>query len=163
MTCETTQDDGFYYRSCYNERLNYYIETHYSGGLVGHQYQITGVMIVQSKSYGLRRVYHWQETKIPIGYKVDPEFWSENICVYEDRIVVTASVLVPSFETATKDFAWYVPMSLSADINNDGSVNGEDLGMIYADWGTGVSRSDLNRDGIVDGADIGLLAIAWTG
>jgi len=49
-----------------------------------------------------------------------------------------------------------------ADINGSGSVDGADLGLVIADWGTASPRSDLNRDGSVDGADLGLLLAAWT-
>jgi len=49
-----------------------------------------------------------------------------------------------------------------ADINGSGSVDGADLGLVLADWGTASPRSDLNRDGSVDGVDLGLLLAAWT-
>ncbi|MBQ72992.1 MAG: hypothetical protein CMJ67_08830 [Planctomycetaceae bacterium] len=50
------------------------------------------------------------------------------------------------------------------DLNLDGEVNGGDLGILFATWGTCPSasfcRPDLDRDGKVDGGDLGaLLAI----
>jgi hypothetical protein len=43
------------------------------------------------------------------------------------------------------------------------SVNGEDLGILLANWGTvdAGNTADLNEDGIVDGADLGVLLNAW--
>ncbi len=49
------------------------------------------------------------------------------------------------------------------DLNEDGAVNGADLGLLLAAWESDDSVADLNGDGIVDGADLGLLLAAWTG
>ena len=47
-----------------------------------------------------------------------------------------------------------------ADLNGDGAVDGADMGLLIAAWGTGGS-GDINSDGVVDGADMGLLIAAW--
>jgi hypothetical protein len=51
----------------------------------------------------------------------------------------------------------------TADINFDGFINGADLGLLLAAWGTDACEADLNADGVVDGADLGLLLAEWTG
>jgi len=51
---------------------------------------------------------------------------------------------------------------LVADLNNDGQVDGADLGVLLARWGTDGS-ADLDGNGDVDGADLGLLLGAWGG
>ena len=51
-----------------------------------------------------------------------------------------------------------------ADFNDDGTVDGGDLGILLAYWGpcTGVPCfEDLNQDGVVDGGDLGLVLSAW--
>jgi len=50
-----------------------------------------------------------------------------------------------------------------ADLNNDGIVDGADLGLLLTSWGAvgAGSAFDLNRDGVVDGADLGALLAAW--
>lgn len=51
-----------------------------------------------------------------------------------------------------------------ADFNGDGFVNGSDLGILLAFWGTGASSLpavDMNRDGVVDGNDLGRMLAAW--
>jgi hypothetical protein len=48
-----------------------------------------------------------------------------------------------------------------ADLNCDGVVDGADLGLLLAAWGTS-GPGDLNGDGTVDGADLGLLLAAWS-
>lgn len=56
------------------------------------------------------------------------------------------------------------PSCAPADLNCDGAVNGADLGLLLAAWGTcSGCGADINGDGTVDGADLGLLLAAWTG
>jgi hypothetical protein len=50
----------------------------------------------------------------------------------------------------------------SPDLNGDGVVDGNDLGILLAAWGAGTGPADLNRDGAVDGNDLGILLAAWT-
>ena len=47
-----------------------------------------------------------------------------------------------------------------ADLNQDGFVDGGDLGLLILGWGQ-PGPSDLNGDGITDGEDFGLLLLAW--
>ncbi len=48
------------------------------------------------------------------------------------------------------------------DQNGDGIVNGADLGLLLAAWGTSAFFADLNQDGTVNGSDLGLLLAGWT-
>ena len=48
-----------------------------------------------------------------------------------------------------------------ADLDNDGSVGGGDLGLMLSNWG-GSGIGDLNNDGIVSGDDLGQLLAAWS-
>ncbi len=48
------------------------------------------------------------------------------------------------------------------DLNGDGIVNGADMGLLLAAWGScSGCDADLNGDGIVNGADMGLLLANW--
>ena len=47
------------------------------------------------------------------------------------------------------------------DLNADGVVNGADLAILLAGWGT--PGGDLNGDGITNGADLAILLAAWAG
>jgi hypothetical protein len=55
--------------------------------------------------------------------------------------------------------------SCPADLNDDGNVDGNDLGLLLAAWGpcptSGTCAADLNDDGNVDGNDLGLMLAAW--
>ncbi len=47
------------------------------------------------------------------------------------------------------------------DLNGDGQVNGADVGLMLAAWGSGDPTADLTGDGLVNGADLGLLLGGW--
>lgn len=80
---------------------------------------------------------------------------------------------VVNYTTATNRFQWPVELNgqaascgstsaCPADQNNDGVVNGADLGLLLGAWGPCPNcRADINIDGVVNGADLGLLLGAW--
>ena len=47
-----------------------------------------------------------------------------------------------------------------ADLNDDGTVDGQDLGILLGSW-AGTGAADLNGDGTVDGQDLGILLGSW--
>jgi len=51
------------------------------------------------------------------------------------------------------------PVPCPADFTGDRLVNGSDLGILLASWGT--NQNDINGDGFVDGSDLGMLLSAW--
>ncbi|MBU3683704.1 MAG: hypothetical protein FGM39_06800 [Phycisphaerales bacterium] len=56
------------------------------------------------------------------------------------------------------------PAQCPADFNDDGAVNGDDLGVMLGAWGacpSGACEADLNDDGAVNGDDLGELLGAW--
>ncbi len=49
------------------------------------------------------------------------------------------------------------------DFDDDGHVNGADLGALLSEWGGSCSVADLDDSGLVDGDDLGTLLGSWTG
>jgi hypothetical protein len=49
-----------------------------------------------------------------------------------------------------------------ADLNDDGVVDGADLGILLGAWNTSNELADLNGDCIVNGADLAILLGAWS-
>jgi uncharacterized protein (DUF2141 family) len=49
---------------------------------------------------------------------------------------------------------------VAADIDGDGVVDGNDLGLLLASWG-GTGAADIDGDGRVDGNDLGALLAGW--
>jgi hypothetical protein len=54
------------------------------------------------------------------------------------------------------------PPDFQGDLNGDGRVDGEDVGLFLAFWDANGGEADFNGDGIVDGADFGILLLNWT-
>lgn len=51
---------------------------------------------------------------------------------------------------------------IPGDVNLDGQVDGADLALILAAWGSKGQIEDLNGDGIVNGADMAFVLANWT-
>jgi hypothetical protein len=79
---------------------------------------------------------------------------------------------VPDWPVAVAWFADIPTPAIPADLNNDGLVNGLDLGILLINWsipagspgcgGALPCPSDLNGDGQVNGLDLGILLGSWT-
>lgn len=54
-----------------------------------------------------------------------------------------------------------VAPSVPGDLNDDGMVDGADLGELLGAWGTDDADADLDGSGLVDGADLGQLLGLW--
>ena len=63
---------------------------------------------------------------------------------------------------STTELVRLVPIRLG-DLNDDGYVDGIDLGMLLNAWGAcaGTCPADLNDDGLVNGVDLGMMLGAW--
>ncbi|MEY3021139.1 MAG: 1,4-alpha-glucan branching enzyme GlgB [Planctomycetota bacterium] len=53
------------------------------------------------------------------------------------------------------------PAGNPADINGDGTVNGQDLAALLGSWGASGGAADVNGDGTVNGADLAVLLAEW--
>lgn len=69
-------------------------------------------------------------------------------------------ITISGTDFGTFDSVNYVP---DADVNDDGFINGSDLGLLLGAWGTSNQQADINHDGTVNGSDLGLLLGAWGG
>jgi hypothetical protein len=49
----------------------------------------------------------------------------------------------------------------TGDVNEDGVVNGLDLGLLLAGWGGSGTVGDLDGDGDVGGGDLGVMLADW--
>ena len=79
-------------------------------------------------------------------------------CTDGNRFTLTVRGVVWGSQSTT--VSWEVLGHLRADLNNDGYVDGTDLGILFGYWGS--DEADLNGDGQVDGQDIGVLLTQWT-
>ena len=80
---------------------------------------------------------------------------------FDARDLASGSIV----EAAIDDFRVFrydCTQASPADLNDDGVVDGNDLGILLGAWGTPGGSADLNQDGIVDGIDLGELLADWT-
>ncbi len=90
----------------------------------------------------------------PITFEIP----SEDLPAGVNSVVITATVDL-SGATLSGPLVSSGPAS---DLNGDGQVNGADLGLLLASWGTCKGcPEDLNGDGQVNGADLGLMLADW--
>jgi hypothetical protein len=76
--------------------------------------------------------------------------------------VRTSDENVPGEGTASvvATFTATIASGRPEDINNDGVVDGADLGLLLSAWGQ-PGITDLNGDGTTDGGDLGILLASW--
>jgi hypothetical protein len=68
-------------------------------------------------------------------------------------------VVAGAFGAQLGGAAYVFQLPCVGDLNDDGAIDGADLGLLLGSWG-GV-QGDLTGDGVTDGADLGLLLGAW--
>ena len=91
---------------------------------------------------------------------VEAKAWIDDIYVY--KYALSEPVTIIGAEKEKED------LSLSADLNCDGSVNAGDFGIILSWWNknptgfTCCQNPDIDSDGIVGPADFGIMMSQWT-
>ena len=83
--------------------------------------------------------------------------------VYKVEIITATNLELDVWVNATGGFAAVMAgvNSRPGDGNNDGFVNGADLGELLAIWGGFNPAYDLDGDGVVKGSDLGALLSNW--
>ena len=76
---------------------------------------------------------------------------------------LAAVVLPADGRTSTSMMEVVVLDAMAGDVDGDGFVNGNDLAILLAAWGTNDPVADIDGDGVVAGGDLGMLLAAWTG
>lgn len=104
------------------------------------------------------------EENMPIGPLVDPSQGAWAVLgaseINNARMILASARRGPAFSIT--ELVRLVPIRLG-DLNDDGFVDGTDLGMLLNEWGAcmGTCPADLNDDGYVDGVDLGMMLGAW--
>ncbi|MBX3383205.1 MAG: right-handed parallel beta-helix repeat-containing protein [Phycisphaeraceae bacterium] len=58
-------------------------------------------------------------------------------------------------------YEYQPPVPCVGDFNNDGAVDGADVGAFFAAWEAAEPAADLNEDGGIDGADVEFFFLRW--
>ena len=157
MTTSRLFIDGLWVVESHAEAATRKLDVIYSIETTETQWQMDGEVTLENKHLGGNRIKYQMRWKIPDGkvaVVLDGDVcweWSER------RIVAQWEWDLDLAEIRTEPIDWTIRLHPSSDINLDGKVDGEDRGLLFADWSTDAARSDLNRDGTVNGADLGIL------
>jgi hypothetical protein len=57
---------------------------------------------------------------------------------------------------------YIAPPTCPSDFNQDGGVDGADIGAFFDEWENGAPRADINQDGGIDGDDVGTFFEFWS-
>lgn len=120
-----------------------------------------GVDLANRRSRRSRIQYRWSRL---IDDNWRPVLASDSPICYDyskSMLVCLVEAEVDAGKSASESLDWSVPLHPAADINQDGTVDSADQGILFSDWGTDAVRSDLDRDGKVDGSDLGILNTRW--
>lgn len=115
-----------------------------------------------------RYIKYRRTVDLPYGYydieRISFPSHGIQLCADTNEFVMSKSGIHGGFYSASFDYPFeYMAHRMPVgDVNNDGCINGGDLGLIIALWGTDDVVMDLNSDGIVDGGDIGLVVASFS-
>ncbi|MCH2145529.1 MAG: hypothetical protein MK082_10375 [Phycisphaerales bacterium] len=83
-------------------------------------------------------------------------------CDANSGSVIEAAVDAFSVEVVLCDEDECPGQNLNGDVNDDGTVDGEDLSILLGFWGTDYPFADFNCDGMIDGEDLSVCLGNWT-
>tara|TARA_Y100001937_G_scaffold110302_1_gene155753 strand:+ start:65 stop:661 length:597 start_codon:yes stop_codon:yes gene_type:complete len=110
-----------------------------------------------------RKVKYRHKVDIPKGdYTITQHATDYEVCVENGEVIFFTEAPIANGASYTIDWIYSVEIVRRGDLNNDGFIDGNDLGMLFAGWGMD-GETDLNGDGITNGQDMGILFENWTG
>ena len=110
-----------------------------------------------------RRIKYRHHVSVPYGdYTVTQHQTDYEVCVHDGKVTFYTDVVLANGASYTRDWVYTVEIQVWGDLNGDGDIDGNDLGMMFSQWGMD-GPADFNTDGIVDAEDLGILLTNWTG
>ena len=94
------------------------------------------------------------------NYIVHQDSNEYEVCVELGKVTFYVEKEVAHFVSTKADWSYVIDIQLWGDIDDDGCINGSDLGILFGEWGLpGVA--DFNKDGITDGQDLSAILSNW--
>jgi len=122
-----------------------------------------GTVTLTNMTNRARRIKYRHYVTVPRGeYTITQHDTDYEVCADNGQIVFYTDAVLASGVPFTKDWVYTVEIQRYGDFNNDGDIDGYDLGMLFAGWGMD-GETDINGDGTTDGEDMGILLENWTG
>ena len=140
--------------------VDYYDNRRIDDTLFSSQGQVT----LTNTSTTPRRIKYRHHVPIKRGeYTITQDSTDYEVCAFDGEVIFyfekgLQRIGVPY----TQEWTYSVEIQPYGDFNNDGDIDGYDLGMMFAGWGMD-GETDINDDGVTNGLDLGILLENWTG
>ena len=122
-----------------------------------------GTVTLTNMTNQARRIKYRHQVTVPKGeYTITQHDTDYEVCADDGQIIFYTDVVLASGVPFTRDWVYTVEIQVWGDLNDDGDIDGNDLGMLFSLWGMD-GTADFNSDGIVDSEDLGILLTNWTG
>lgn len=164
MHMTTAVEDGVKWVTAHVETDTYLQFADYSVTIDGERLIVQGTGDRHNYRKKNNRIWYMQRVRPPAGTYplVNPPADSYVCWDGEELNALFVGVVLPAANDPFS-ISYSAELFLAADLNLDGKVDSEDIGLIFIDWGGWQERSDLNNDGTIDGFDLGILMTQWTG
>ena len=131
--------------------------------IVTNLFDSQGTVTLTNMTNQARRNKYRHQVTVPKGeYTITQHDTDYEVCADDGQIVFYTDVVLASGVPFTRDWVYTVEIQVWGDLNNDGNIDGYDLGSLFVQWGMD-GTADFNSDGIVDSEDLGILLTNWTG
>ena len=164
MERSTVWEDGIQHVMALTDTDTRMVEAAYTLELTPPYFVAQGEVQLCNKRDADARIKYRHEATPPIPWRLTGAATGD-VCIQGDSVVlfIVESPVEPS-ETRLVSFYWAAEVRRATDLNNDGTVDSEDLGLFLLHWGTDSASADYNHDGTVNGQDMGLLLMdyGWT-
>ena len=140
--------------------VDYYDNRRIDDTLFSSQGQVT---ITNTSTTYYRRIKYRHRVPIKRGdYTITQDSTDYEVCAFDGEVIFYFEKILQTGVPHTQEWTYSVEIQPYGDFNNDGDIDGYDLGMMFAGWGMD-GETDINGDGITDGIDLGILLENWTG
>jgi len=122
-----------------------------------------GTVTLTNVSSDARKIKYRHEVAIPRGeYTTTQHQTDYEVCASDGKVTFYTEAVLASMAPLVIDWVYAVEIDLYGDFNDDGAIDGYDLGLFFSNWGLD-GDTDINGDGITNGEDLGILFENWTG
>ena len=140
-------------------QVDYYDNRRIVDTLFSSQGQVT----LTNTSATSRRIKYRHSVPVNNGtYTISQDSVDYEVCASDGKIIFYTEHTLQIGVPYTQEWTYSVEIQPYGDFNNDGDIDGSDLGMMFAGWGMD-GETDINDDGITDGVDLGIVLENWTG
>ena len=138
--------------------VDYYDNRRIDDTLFSSQGQVT---LTNTSSTYYRRIKYRHRVQIKRGdYTITQDSTDYEVCASDGEVIFYVEKILQTGVPYTQEWTYSVEIDPYGDFNDDGCVNGYDLGMMFAGWGMD-GETDINNDGVTDGQDLGIFFENW--